>query len=130
MSIKTVFKSNYGEIKMKLTVKTDSRLDKALKINVNDVIQQALIQSSLLVQNRAKDIAPYLSWTLKRSISVNYWYLWKLYTIIWSSLPYAKRRHRENKKNPQTLRYLFRWYDEMKSQIDTIFTNAMKKVFI
>jgi len=128
MNIKKLFKGSNGKIKMKLDVKVDQRLKDLFQIDIKDKIEKALIQSSLIVQNRAKDIAPYLSWTLKRSISVDYSNIKQLYTVVWSNVPYARKRHWENKKNPQTLRYLFRWYEENKTKIENIFKQALNDI--
>jgi hypothetical protein len=126
MNIKKLFKSHNGEIKMNLIV--DPRLENLFKIDINNEIQMWLVKASLLTQNKSKDIAPYLSWTLKRSISVDYSWLSQLYTIVWSSLPYARIRHFINNKNPQTLRYLWRWYEDSKQEIDWIFKKIMDKI--
>lgn len=112
---------------MKLVL--SKKLENLLNFDLNNALEKALIQSSLIVQNASKDNAPYLSWNLKRSISVDYWKLKDLYTIVWSRLPYAKVRHRVNKKNPHTLRYLFRWYEDNETKIQSIFDKVIKSTF-
>ena len=81
-------------------------------------MQKALIQSSLLVQNSAKEFAPYQTGKLRQSITTNLSRITQLQAIVWSPLPYARIRNYINNKNPQTKMYLVsRAYDTNKQEI-------------
>ena len=103
-----------------MNIKVSSNLQKVMnsRFDLNNVLQKALIQSSLLVQNSAKEFAPYDTWKLRQSITTNLSKITQLQAIIWSPLPYARRRNYENNKNPQTKLYLVtRAYEVNKSEI-------------
>jgi len=114
---------------IEVDIRPSTNLTNLFKIDINNLVEKALVQASLIVQNTAKDLAPYLSWNLKSSISVDYSKIKQLYTIIWSKLDYARIRHWINRKNPQTLRYMFRGYEENATNIRRIFENVLKQSF-
>ena len=89
------------------------------------------MKSALLVQNQAKINAPYLTGSLRRSITTDYSMISSLTTIIWVPwiIPYGRRREYENNKNPDTKFYLKRWYTDNKSQIDQIIKDSLKSFF-
>lgn len=85
--------------------------------NVKLAIELILQQASLIVQNNAKENAPYLTWTLRRSITHDWSKVSRWYAIIWSPVAYARKREYENNRNPDRKYYLKRWYTEHEREI-------------
>ncbi|MFK8055483.1 MAG: HK97 gp10 family phage protein [Saprospiraceae bacterium] len=109
---------------MKISLKLSKNMQKFQRLNIQDVIGKALTQSALMVQNKAKQLAPFDTGSLRRSITTDYSRLSRGIAVIGSPVPYATRRHYENFKNPQTLRYLERGYTDQKNQIDRLLAQA------
>lgn len=105
---------------MKIGFKKSKALSKFMEVDWEDEINVWLAKVALAVQNKAKQLAPVDTWTLRRSITTDYSNIQQWYVRVGSPVPYARRRHFENYKNPQTLRYLERWYTEQKSTLDWI----------
>ena len=95
--------------------------------NVSSAIQLMLTDVWLLVSNSAKKNAPYLSWTLRRSISTDFNNIKRWFAVVWSDVKYAKRREYENKKNPDRRYYLLRWYIENQNKVSAIVIDALTK---
>lgn len=115
-----------------VTVNVDPKLKALLKkqFDIKQPIEKALLQSWLLIQNSAKDYAPYQSGKLRQSITMDTSNIKQLNVIIWSPLVYAQRRNYENKKNPHTLNYLVtRSYDDNKGEIEDIIQKALQDYF-
>lgn len=95
------------------TVKT-----KLPKMDLNTAIKKSLWQSVVLVQWKAVNNAPYLTWNLKRSIWVevkqDYW-------IVGTNVKYAKLREYVNRKNPHTKFYMKRALESSLEQIKWYF---------
>jgi len=81
-----------------------------LSENVRKAQKDALLEFTLIIQNAAKKKAPYDTGTLRRSITSSFETLSSLRTKIGSPVPYARRRHFENKKNPRIKFYLTNAY--------------------
>jgi len=95
--------------------------------DMSDPIQKALLKISLLIQNSAKEFAPYKTWSLRKSITH---VIQKNKAIIWSPLKYARRRNYENNLNPDRKFYLVaRAYDTNKDEIQQIFKDTLKVTF-
>lgn len=71
----------------------------------------------LIVQNAAKENAPYLTGTLRRSISTDFDKITQWVVIVWSPVVYARRREYENYLHPERKFYLKRAYTENKKEI-------------
>lgn len=112
---------------MKITIQVSEKTKKFMAVNWSDVIQRGLTKVTLMVQNRAKELAPYQTWTLRRSITSDFVKIRQGISIVWSPVPYARRRHYENKKNPQTLRYLERGYTEQIEEIKRVFLQTLQQ---
>lgn len=112
-----------------MDVKLQGDRDKLFKLwdNVSSAVQLILTDVALLIQNSAKINAPYLTWNLRRSISTQFNFIQKWTVIVWSPVKYARRREYENYKNPQTLRYLRRWYSENENEIKDIINKNLSK---
>jgi hypothetical protein len=76
------------------------------KIHKN--MQAALLDMAADIDKRAKILAPKLTRALVNSALISPSKLSDTYTVSFGSskVPYARRRHYENKKNPQTIGYL------------------------
>lgn len=90
---------------------------KNLNFNIENATNLALTKIWLIVQNRAKENAPYLTWTLRKSIATDFDNISKWFVVVWSPVQYAKRREYENKLHPDRKFYLKRWYTENKKEI-------------
>lgn len=71
-------------------------------------MDKALLEMSLDIHRRAGILAPFLTGALKKSGKVSKALEGYIVSFGSDRVPYAMRRHYENKKNPQTLRYLER----------------------
>ena len=93
-----------------------------MNINPDTVLEGGLQLASELVKAKAYDIAPFKTGKLRESIYVNNSRIKQWQTKITTKwVYYATLRHYINYKNPQTLLYLHRWYDESKDKINNIF---------
>lgn len=94
-------------------------IDKINNLSKNSIsaVNLALTKIWLIVQNRAKENAPYLTGTLRKSITTDFNSINKWMVIVWSRVKYAKKREFENRLHPSTKYYLMRWYTENKDQI-------------
>lgn len=90
---------------------------KNLNNNVVDWVSLILTKIWLIIQNRAKENAPYKTWTLRKSITTDFSSISKWFVIVWSRVKYAKKREFENKLHPDRKFYLKRWYTENKDKI-------------
>ena len=82
---------------------------KNMNRNVNSAIQVALSKIWLMVANTSKELAPYQTWNLRRSISVDFTRVQKWTVVVWSPEPYARRREFENYKNPDRKYLMIIW---------------------
>lgn len=111
---------------MKVQVKFGKKLNKFLNTDWDSTINKAMTRVTLMVQNKAKELAPVDTGTLRRSITSDFSRLSQGITVVGSPVPYARRRHFENYKNPQTLLYLERGYTEQESELKSILKNALE----
>lgn len=96
------------------------------KMDLNTAIKKSLWQSVTLVQWKAVNNAPYLSWNLKRSIWVEVKQdIW----IVWTNLDYAKAREYVNKKNPHTKFYMKRALETSLEQIKIYFAKNISDLW-
>ena len=109
-----------------MQVEIDTRIAK-MPENVNWAIQIMLMDISNLIMNSAKQNAPVLTWTLRRSISTDFNKIQKWMTVVWSPVKYARKREYVNNKNPQTRYYLRRWYSENEMKIMQIVKEDLNK---
>lgn len=107
-----------------MRIEIDTRIPQMWE-NVNGAVQIMMQDIANLVQNNAKINAPYLSWTLQKSISTDFNKIQKWIAVVWSDVKYAKVREYVNNKNPQTKHYLKRWYTEHKTEIKEIIKEAL-----
>jgi len=129
LSITIIRKVFSKEIKMRLSIEISRDLERKLStgFDLEDKIQKALMRATLEIQNRAKEIAPYVTGTLRRSITSNFGRIKQGITTVGSGVPYARIRHYINKKNPHTLRYLERGYTENEQKIRDIFIQELTR---
>lgn len=85
-----------------------------MKVNdkVNASVQIILTDVWLFISNQAKENAPYLTWSLRRSISPDFNSISKWFAVVGSPLEYASVREFVNNKNPQRKYYLERAFTE------------------
>lgn len=97
-------------------------IEKLMNINekLNATIQIILTDVSLEISNNAKENAPYLTWSLRRSISPDFNYIKRWFSVVWSPLNYAWLREYVNNRNPQTKYYLKRAFTEHEWEITKI----------
>lgn len=98
-----------------------------MRIDVGNVVQLALTKVTLMVRNKAKELAPYDTGALRKSITSDFALVKLGISVVWSPVPYAKRRHFENNKNPQTLLYLERAYTEQEQELRKVFLDTIRK---
>ena len=111
---------------MKLEISYNLKRATPLEGALIEWIEKGLLQTTIMIQNQAKINAPYLTWTLRRSITSDLTRLNKLTTTIWSPVIYSRRREYENKKNPDRKFYLKRAYTENINKIWDIFNKVIK----
>lgn len=109
-----------------MKVEIDSRIPKMWE-NVSGAIQLMLMDVANVVKNSAKQNAPYLTGTLRRSISTDFNKIQRGTAVVWSDVKYARRREYENNKNPDRKYYLWRWYSENEWKILRIVKEALDK---
>lgn len=97
---------------MKLELTWDVQKVMHLNDKVNTAVQIILVDVWQYIMNRAKENAPYLTWSLRRSISNDFNSISKWFAVVGSPLAYASLREFVNRKNPHTTHYLERWYSE------------------
>ena len=120
-----------------------------LEFSVETAIDKAMLKTTLMIQNSAKENAPYDTWTLRRSIQSNLTRLKDGITVIWSPLVYARMQEvwwtilpkkskyltfkigwkwvKTKKVRIKWSRYLERAFEDNKKQILKIMTSAFKK---
>lgn len=108
-------------------LKGDIKKIENLDENFSKSIQLILMKIALTISNSAKEYAPYLSGTLRRSIWIATNRIAQGVVVVWSPVSYAKRREFENKLNPDRRLYLERWYTMNKEKIDKIAKESMHK---
>lgn len=99
-----------------------------LKSNVSRAVQVMLMKIATTISNTAKVAAPYLSGTLRRSISINTMKLTQGTVVVWSPVAYARRREFENNLHPDRKYYLKKWYDLNRSYIREIVKNTFDTI--
>ena len=109
-------------------LKWDLKKIENLDENFSKSIQLVLMKISLTISNAAKEYAPYLSGTLRRSIWIATDRIAQGVVVVWSPVAYAKRREFENNLNPDRKFYLQRWYTMNINTLDEIIQESMKKV--
>lgn len=105
---------------MKLTLEWDVKELMELNDKVNAVINIILIDVWNEISNNAKENAPYLTWSLRKSLNMDYLTLTKWYVVVGSPLAYASVREFVNKKNPTRTFYLQRAFTEHMDDISDI----------
>jgi len=118
--------------------------DKLFKVweSVSSAVQLILVDVWLLIQNKAKENAPVFNrdnyppypsykkrrwWTLIKSIWADFDMIQKWTVVVWSDVAYAKVREYVNNLNPQTKKYLWRWYYENRDEIKNIINENLSK---
>ena len=109
-------------------LKGDIKKIENLDENFSKSIQLILMKIALTISNSAKEYAPYLSGTLRRSIWISTNRIAQGVVVVWSPVAYAKRREFENKLNPDRKFYLQRWYTMNINTLDEIIQESMRKV--
>lgn len=114
---------------MWLSIWIEWEFDEVFKINwaVSSAMQLSLIDISLLIQNRAKENSPYLTWTLRRSINTDFTRIQQWTVVVWSPVRYARVREFSNNLHPRTTFYLKRWYTDNRTEIMNIMKNNLSK---
>ena len=105
---------------MKLNLQWDVKELMELNNKVNAVINIILIDVWNEISNNAKENAPYLTWSLRKSLNMDYLTLTKWYVVVGSPLAYASVREFVNKKNPTRTFYLQRAFTEHIDDISDI----------
>jgi len=112
-------------------VKIDPRIQ---KIDLDDVIQKSLIQSAYLISTRAKELAPYRSWNLRRSIMPDLTEVSNRRVFVWSNAKYARIQELGGTIKPKNGKYLMwkdKWWFHRAKQVEIkwkfYFLNAMKQ---
>lgn len=95
--------------------------------SVSTAIQLMLVDISSIIQNNAKINAPYKTWTLRRSISTEFYQLQRWTVIVWSPVRYAKIRELSNNLHPWTTFYLKRWFTEHVWEIKDIIETTLSR---
>lgn len=57
---------------MKISIQISEKTKKFMGINWDNVVQRALTKVTLMVQNKSKELAPYQTGTLRRSITSDF----------------------------------------------------------
>ena len=101
-----------------------------LQKNVSAATQYILLRvSQNVIINNAKINAPYLSWDLHDSIGWQFDKIQQGIVIVWSDMPYSRRREYENYAHPQRRYYLWRAYSEHLPEIrQTIVESLFNKL--
>lgn len=102
---------------MKLNLQWDIQELMWLNDKVNAVVQIILVDVWNEITNNAKENAPYLTWSLRKSLNQDFSAINKWFAVVGSPLDYASLREYSNRKNPQTTFYLKRAFTE---HMDTI----------
>ena len=104
-------------------------IDKVVNLNANvsKGIELALTKIGLIIQNRAKENAPFLTWTLRKSITTDFNKVKSWTVIVWSPVSYATKREYENRAHPDRKFYLKRWYTENADRIMDIVTRYLSE---
>ena len=141
----------YTRIRMKL--KKSENFENALPLDysIEDAIEKALLQTTLLIQTTARSswYAPYKTWTLRKSITSDLSQLKKWTTVVWSDVKYANIQEvwwdikaknkpylhfkinwkwvKVKKVTIKWKRYLRRAFEDNESKILNIINKAIKK---
>lgn len=105
---------------MKLDLEWDINELIHLNDKVNAVMNIILIDVWNEINNNAKENAPYLTWSLRKSLNMDYLTLSKWFVVVGSPLAYASVREFVNKKNPTRTFYLERAFTEHMDDITDI----------
>lgn len=109
-----------------MRVEIDSRIPKMWE-NVSSAIQLMLQDIANLISNSAKQNAPYLTGTLRKSINTDFNKIQKGMAIVWSPVKYARVREYVNYKNPDRRYYLWRWFEDNEMKIQRIAKEVLDK---
>ena len=109
-----------------MRVEIDERIPEMWE-NVEGAIQLMLTDVANLIMNSAKQNAPYLTWTLRKSINTDFNKIQKWMAIVWSPVKYARIREYVNNKNPDRRYYLRRWYEDNEMKIQRIVKETLDK---
>ena len=103
---------------------------KVMKLNANvwKSVQVMLMKIATTISNTAKVAAPYLSGTLRRSISIKTNRLAQGTVVVGAPVAYARRREFENNAHPERKYYLRKWYELNRSYIREIVKQTFDKV--
>ena len=105
---------------MKLNLQWDIQELMWLNDKVNAVVQIILVDVWNEITNNAKENAPYLTWSLRKSLNQDFSAISKWFAVVGSPLDYASLREYSNRKNPQTTFYLKRAFTEHMDAIHNI----------
>ena len=97
---------------MKLDLQWDIQQLMELSDKINAVVQIMLIDVWNEITNNAKENAPYLTWSLRKSLNNNFNSVSKWFVVVGSPLAYASVREFVNKKHPTRTFYLERAFTE------------------
>lgn len=97
---------------MKLDLQWDIQQLMQLNDKVNAVVQIILVDVWNEITNNAKENAPYLTWSLRKSLNSNFNSISKWFVVVGSPLVYASVREFVNKKHPNRKFYLERAFTE------------------
>ncbi len=105
---------------MKLDLQWDIQQLMELNEKVNAVVNIILEDVGDEIANNAKENAPYLTWSLRKSLSADRRTLSKWFVVVGSPLAYASVREFVNKKHPTRTFYLERAFTEHMDDITDI----------
>lgn len=95
------------------------------EVELKPAIQKSMQQAAIIIQNAWKRNAPYLTGTLRRSITTASIISWN-WIKVWSNLIYAPIREKRNSKNPSTIWYMKRAVTENETRIKDLFHKNLK----
>lgn len=103
---------------------------KVMKLNssVSRAVQVMLVKIATAISNTAKIAAPYLSGTLRRSISISTTKLSRGIVVVGSPVAYARRREFENNLHPDRKYYLKKGYELSAGYIRTVIKQTLDTV--
>ncbi len=103
---------------------------KVMKLNssVSRAVQVMLVKIATAISNTAKIAAPYLSGTLRRSISISTTKLSRGIVVVGSPVVYARRREFENNLHPDRKYYLKKGYELNAGYIRTVIKQTLDTV--
>ena len=99
-----------------------------LSPDLTNVFRRAMTWATEFIRRKATLNAPYLSWTLRRSITTSIGMDWKT-GYVGSNQPYARRREFENNKNPDRKYYMRNARNDSGEEVEKIFIKEVENHF-